>query len=235
MSKYPLLVGLLISLAMSSCKIDRICPAYQSYYLLDENTQTNTFAYIDEDNFPRRDLPNSERDKNGLVKSEWYVVKNWQMRTIPMQVVYPEIDDSLIFAGDVIMFAETDVIDSVALDSARSAALGFRYNNDQKFYNWYFRDRLVWADDQYPQDDRTTAIKVSKEEKVKKPFFQRIFKSKEDRARNKAEKRAAKEQQANEPKAEKKKKRAKKSGKKDKQQADDPLDNSTDEDEEDGF
>ena len=236
MSKYPILVGLLISLAMSSCKIDKICPAYQSYYLLDDKTQTNTFAYIDEDNFPRRDLPNTEKNKNGLVESEWYVVKNWNMRTIPMQVVYPEIDDSLAFAGDEMMFAETDVVDSVALDSARTAALGFRYNNDQKFYNWYFKEKLVWADEQYPQEEKSTAIDVGKEEKVKKPFFQRIFKSKEERAQQKAEKQALKEQQANEPKPQKPPKKKKvKNKNKDEKAADDPQNNSDEEDEDDGF
>ncbi len=112
MSKNTILVGLLVSLAMSSCKIDRICPAYQSYFLLDEKTQANTFAYIAEDNFPRHDLPNAEKDVNGLVKSEWYVLKNYNMRTIPMQVVYPEVDDSLAFLGDEMMYAETDIVDS---------------------------------------------------------------------------------------------------------------------------
>ena len=210
MSKYAVLVGLLISLAMSSCKIDRICPAYQSYYLLDENTQTNTFAYIDEENAPRRDLPNTKKDENGLVKSEWYVVKDWNMRTIPMQVVYPVIDDSLAFLGDEMMYAETDIIDSVSLDSARAAALGFRYTNDQRFYNWYFKEKLVWKDEQLNKQNQTNAPSIATgTDEAKKPFFQRIFKSKEEKAQKKADKQALKDQEALEPKPEKVKKEKK--------------------------
>ena len=247
MSRSTILVGLLVSLAMSSCKIDKICPAYQSYFLLDEKTQTNTFAYLAEDNFPRRDLPNAEKDVNGLIKSEWYVVKNYNMRTIPKQVVYPQIDDSLAFLGDEMMYAETDIVDSVALDSARTAALGFRYNNDQKFYNWYFKEKLVWADEQYPQEGETTAIAVTEEEVVKKPFFKRLFKSKEEKAQIKAEKQAQKEALANSPdmpdskkekvKKTKVKKVKTKKPKKKKKKGDQPPDSEdkTEEEEDDGF
>ena len=64
-----------------------------------------------------------------------------------MEVIYPQPSDSTLFAGDVMMYAETDVVDSAALDSARMAAQTFQYNVDQKYYNWYFRDKLVWADE----------------------------------------------------------------------------------------
>ena len=249
MSRSTILVGLLVSLAMSSCKLDKICPAYQSYFLLDEKTQTNTFAYLAEDNLPRHDLPNAEKDVNGLIKSEWYVVKNYNMRTIPKQVVYPQLDDSLAFLGEEMMYAETDIVDSVALDSARTAALGFRYNNDQKFYNWYFKEKLVWADEQYPQEGETSATAIT-EEAVKKPFFKRLFKSKEEKAQIKAEKQAQKEAQANapdisdsdqekvkEPKAKKVKKVKTKKPKKNKKKGDQPPDSEdkTEEEEDDGF
>ena len=136
------------------------------------------FAIVDENGLPRRDLPNTEKDKNGLVKSEWAVIKNWKKRIVPMDVMLPELDDSIKFGGDDIMFAERDVIDSVALDSARNAAQSVRYNNDQRFYNWYFRDKLVWADDATAeQQGQQTAELEAKEEK--KGFLKNLFKKKD--------------------------------------------------------
>lgn len=136
------------------CKADMICPAYQSYFLLDEETQKSQFTYFALDSLPRRDIFNSTKDQHGLVaKSSLlsYVSTDWvrerEIRTINMEVVYPQASDSILFAGDAMMYAETDVIDSVALDSARFAAQTFKYGADQKYYNWYFKDKLVWKDE----------------------------------------------------------------------------------------
>lgn len=139
---------------LAGCKSDMICPAYQSYFLLDEATQKNQFTYFALDSLPRRDIFHVSKDKNGLVAktsllayidTDW--VRNRELRTIDMEVIFPEISDSILFAGDVMMYAETDIIDSTALDSARFAAQTFQYNVDQKFYNWYFRGKLVWKDE----------------------------------------------------------------------------------------
>ncbi len=132
------------------------------------------------------------------------------------------------------------------MDSVRTASLDFRYNNDQKFYNWYFKEKLVWADEQYPQEGDTKAIKITEEETVKKPFFKRIFKSKEEKALQKAEKQAKKEEEANspkvkEPKAKKTKvkkvktKKPKKKKKKNKGDLPPEAEDETEEEEDDGF
>lgn len=142
------------------------------------------FAIVDEDGLPRKDLPNAEKDKNGLVKSDWALVKNWKKRIVPMDVVLPELEDSIKFGGDDIMFAERDVIDSVALDSARNAAQTVRYNNDQRFYNWYFRDKLAWADEatgDQPTGEGTGATSAGEEEE-KKGFLKNLFKKKDKSA-----------------------------------------------------
>ena len=111
-----------------------------------------------------------------------------------MQVVYPVIDDSLAFMGDEMMYAETDVIDSVALDSARAAAGSFQYNNDQKFYNWYFKEKLVWKDELLGESasDFNQPALAQADTTSKVPFFQRIFGTPEEKAAKKAEKEAAK-------------------------------------------
>jgi len=148
------------------------------------------FALVSEDGLPRKDLPNTVKDKNGLVKSEWALVKNWNKRIVPMEVIIPEVSDSIVFRGDDIMFAERDVVDTLALDSARTAANSVRYNNDQKFYNWYFRDKLVWVDEQgqqlpdanTPSPEEIVAEPKPEEEKTK--LFKRLFKKKDKNNEN---------------------------------------------------
>lgn len=200
MNKYAVFVGLLGIFALSSCKIDKICPAYQSYYLLDETTQNQTFAYIDDDNLPRRDnAPLSAKNDNGLLLTDWITSRDEEIKSIPMQVVYPVVDDSLAFLGDEMMYAETDVIDTLALDSARAAAGSFRYNNDQKFYNWYFREKLVFKSDllEANQTGGVNQPALSQPDTTSQvPFFQRIFGTPEEKAAKKAEKQAAKEAKA---------------------------------------
>ena len=203
MRKAIFFIMLTSTFALYSCKVDNICASYQSYYMLSPTPQPSAFSYQQEDllpnhetpelfalvsadGMPRKDLPNTEKNKNGLVKSEWDLVKNWNKRIVPREVIMPEIADSIQFRGDDIMYAERDVVDSVALDSARSAVQSFKYNNDQKFYNWYFRDKLVWQDEQdgQSQDNNTqppTQVPVSQEEPKpeKKKLLQNLFKKKE--------------------------------------------------------
>ena len=179
-----------------SCRADQICASYQSYFLVSAKEQPSVFSFqeadsmqhheipdlfaiVDEDGLPRKDLPNTEKNKNGLVKSEPAILKNWKKRIVPMEVILPDVDDSVKFGGDDIMFAERDVIDTVALDSARNAAQSVRYNNDQRFYNWYFRDKLAWADEaENEQPDEPQAVEAE-EPKEKKSFFKNLFKKKE--------------------------------------------------------
>ena len=198
---------LVSSTAMYSCKVDQICASYQSYFLISPSPQPSTFsaqvgdripnhdvpelfALVSEDGYPRKDLPNTEKNKNGLVKSEWALVKNWNKRIVPMDVVIPELSDSVVFRGDDIMLAERDVVDSLALDSARTAANSVKYNNDQKFYNWYFREKLVWQEDQDQQDlNASTQPPLPTEEEIKpekekKKLFKGLFKKKDKNNEN---------------------------------------------------
>ena len=207
MRKVIFIILLVSSTAMYSCKVDQICASYQSYFLLSPTPQPSTFsaqvsdsipnhdvpelfALVSEDGYPRKDLPNTEKNKNGLVKSEWAMVKNWNKRIVPMEVIIPEVSDSIVFRGDDIMLAERDVVDSLALDSARSAVNSVKYNNDQKFYNWYFRDKLVWQDDQGQQDINAATQPPAqteeevKPEKEKKKLFKGLFKKKDKNNEN---------------------------------------------------
>lgn len=195
--------GIIIVSMLASCKADRVCSAYQSYFMLDSATQYNQFAYMAEDSFPRKDLFNADKNKNGLMVYEEYRERWLDHKTVPMEVVYPQVSDSVLFAGDVMMYAETDVVDSAALDSARMSAQTFQYNVDQKYYNWYFRDKLVWTDElekdskkegdrqapqpqQQTQESDTTKSKFSlkgifgkKEKKAKEPKQKKTTKVKD--------------------------------------------------------
>lgn len=207
MRKIIFIILLVSSTAMYSCKVDQICASYQSYFLISPTPQPSTFsaqvgdsipnhdvpelfALVSEDGYPRKDLPNTEKNKNGLVKSEWALVKNWNKRIVPMDVVIPELSDSVVFRGDDIMLAERDVVDSLALDSARTAANSVKYNNDQKFYNWYFREKLVWQEDQDQQDLNASmqpplpTEEEIKPEKEKKKLFKGLFKKKDKNNEN---------------------------------------------------
>ncbi len=177
----------MVCVLLAGCKADMICPAYQSYFLIDETAQKNQFTYFALDSLPRRDVFYSLLDKNGLVAKtslfayvdeDW--VRNREIRTVDMEVIYPVISDSLLFAGDVMMYAETDIVDSTALDSARMAAQTFRYGADQKYYNWYFRDKLVWKDELEGEKDETDNATEEKVEKVGFfGFFKNLFKKKD--------------------------------------------------------
>jgi len=179
---------LMVCVVLASCKADMICPAYQSYFLLDETTQKNQFGYFALDSLPRRDVFYSSLDKNGLVAKTSlfaYIDKDWvrerELRTVNMEVIYPEISDSLLFSGDVMMYAETDIVDSTALDSARMAAQTFRYGADQKYYNWYFRDKLVWKDELEGTKEETDNVLKEEEGGFFSflGFFKNLFKKKE--------------------------------------------------------
>ena len=121
MRKAIFFILLISSAAMYSCKVDQICASYQSYFLISPSPQPSTFsaqlgdsipyhdvpelfALVSEDGYPRKDLPNTEKNKNGLVKSEWALVKNWNKRIVPMEVVIPEVvedeDEVVIYAGN---------------------------------------------------------------------------------------------------------------------------------------
>lgn len=201
---------ILLGILLAGCKADMICPAYQSYFFLDEMAQKDQFAYFALDSLPRRDLFHTTSDKNGLVAKNDLLAyadptwsRNREIKTVNMEVIYPEISDSLLFAGDVMMYAETDVIDSVALDSARMAAQTFQYNVDQKYYNWYFRDKLVWKDELDGSKDKTdisssqpSATEPAQEPKEKKGLGS-MFKKKEKQPKEPRQKKVKDKKQKN--------------------------------------
>ena len=101
---------------------------------------------------------------------------------IPMDVVIPEADDSLKFAGDQQLLAELDIVDSTAVDTATVIGKTYKYNLDQKYYLWYLRNKLVWKDEVEKQKAEEEAesksgdtVEGGEEAAPKEGFFKRTF------------------------------------------------------------
>ena len=99
---------------------------------------------------------------------------------IPMEVVIPPTDDSLRFAGDEQFLAELDVQDSTAVGPDTTMVKTYKYNVDQKYYNWYFRHKLVWKDQLDSEEDLEEGPEVATSDTQeaateKEGFFKRVF------------------------------------------------------------
>ncbi len=134
---------------MSSCAPNKTCPAFQSFFIIDDSARIKQFSLFNEDSVPK-DLLAVHRDKNGLIKRMSYrkVQKRWN--TIEMEVIMPpleEIEDSL--SGDAIdslLVAKVDFDDSDSLSTTRKTSTRVRrkdhYNYDQLEYNRLFSEFL---------------------------------------------------------------------------------------------
>jgi hypothetical protein len=86
-------------LSFSSCKKDYICPAYQSYYLLDSAKREKYFSLFGEDSLPK-EIVEVKKSKVGIMEETTYRKRNNQLQTLPMIIVYPEPPDSVQLKED---------------------------------------------------------------------------------------------------------------------------------------
>ena len=193
-----------VLLVLMSCN-DKICPSYSSYFILDNSNagrinmtyvsavfpdpsyylysnslRDQYFSYLNEDSIPRENSVMVSKDQFGIIEKQGYRKKERLLQSIPMEVVIPEPDDSLKFAGDQELMAELDIVDSTAIDNVGVKVKTYRYNNDQKYYLWYFRNKLVWKDElgkegEEVQEETDEAGDVNGVEEAKEGFFKRIF------------------------------------------------------------
>ena len=196
-----ILVILLAVITFSSCNDKLICPAYTSYFVLDNSNanlvasakrgdypdpsyllyenkiRDNYFTYIGEDSMPRNDMRKVRKDQFGIIEKRRFLSKRNNLGMIPMEVVIPEPDDSIKFAGDDQLLAELDNVDSLAVDSAAIVGKTYKYNVDQKYYLWYLRDKLVWKEDPDDKNKKSDAEIAGEETDAgpKEGFFKRIF------------------------------------------------------------
>lgn len=179
-------LGLIVFVALMalSCAERTICPAYQSAFIHDKDALAKHFSYFKEDSTPK--LLSASKNKFLVAEKQPYWKKVRSLNTVKMETIYPQLDDSTQLAGDIVLQAEMDVVDSVALDSTVVNEIGWteHFNVDQEFYFYYFNDILV-----YPEERALiVAAEKAKDKKnnidstgEKQNFFQKflsIFKKK---------------------------------------------------------
>jgi hypothetical protein len=138
---------ILIAVLAWSCAERTICPAYQSAFIHDKDALAKHFSYFKEDSTPK--LLSASKDRFGIAEKQPYWKKVRSLNKIKMETVYPQLDDSTQLAGDIVLQAEMDVVDSVALDSTAVNEIGWteHFNVEQEFYFYYFNDILVYPEE----------------------------------------------------------------------------------------
>ena len=186
MKQYSIfLVGLSLSIALSSCTERMVCSAYQSAFIHDKNTLERHFSYFGEDSLPKNMLTAS-KDKFLIIEKQPYKKKVRSFNTVPMKTIYPVLGDSVELAGDAQMLAEMDVIDTLALDSVAQKEYPWeeKFNVDQEFYFHYFNDILVYPEERALANmSRREKRKMRKASGEKQGFFKRIFGKKKDKSK----------------------------------------------------
>lgn len=198
------IIGVFVVPFFYSCNDKLACPAYTSYFILDNSNadllasanrgdypdpsyllrendiRDKYFSYIGEDSMPRTDMRVPRKDQFGIIQKPGFLTKRSGLNMIPMEVVIPEASDSIKFGGDIELLAELENIDSAAIDSASLQGRTYKYNLDQKYYLWYLKNKLVWKDGyDGEEEDLTDAIDVEgvevTDDAPKEGFFKRIF------------------------------------------------------------
>ena len=164
---------------LPSCNQKMQCAAYSSYFLLDEDALNKQFTYFGEDTLPRQDISNVNKNRYGIIKKQFFVFKNWSLRTVPMEIVFPETPDSLKFQGDLLLYAEMDIPDSAQLDQP---AQDWNWNVEQENYFREIKDLIVLTSDleeeeaaqEAAEGPETSATEVGEETQEKVGFFNKL-------------------------------------------------------------
>ncbi|MEM9897060.1 MAG: hypothetical protein AAF789_11890 [Bacteroidota bacterium] len=158
------------------------------------------YAYAGEKIVPWR---TPQKTKFGIVKWTPYVVKNFRLRTAPMEnvlgpdpveevIVEAEVDSLLLqdLGDSAAVAADSTVLETFAVDEAQKKAdFLYRYdpsdkfNVEQEYYNRYFAYKFIDQRPSVSKPDSLDALQKGVEpdslEREKVPFFKRLFKKKE--------------------------------------------------------
>lgn len=186
---YQPILGVILFFVAQACAERAICPAYQSAFIHDKEVLKRHFSYFGEDSMPK--VMEASKDKFLIIEPMSYRKKLRSLETIPMQDVYPQKADSLLF-NDEFYLAERDGYDSTAVISVDTTAAAAdslyvislkkeKFNIDQELYLWYLRDYLVYPDVRlHHQEQAEQNLKAEKSEKKGFfGFFKNLFKKKE--------------------------------------------------------
>jgi hypothetical protein len=165
-SGFHFLIVVAIVAGLISCKSNQICPAFQSTFILDDSLRMLAFSPFGPDSMPKYG-PWVKKNKNGIIARDPYLVKNYNLKTVKMELQFIPIDaDSVTFDDDLYqkeMAADSlapQAGDSLAIASADSSATqpakkpaGKKYirnydpkdqfNEEQIFYNKLFGEVFV--------------------------------------------------------------------------------------------
>ena len=129
-----------------------ICPAFQSTYILDDSIRLAYYSPFEGDSIPK-EQPWVRKDRYGIGKKDWLFVKNYKLKTAPMEnVLAPPKEDSIaVDEGEFVAedFMEADSLGlpeeiPVALQEEEEQKYKYKYdpadnfNVDQEYYNKYF-------------------------------------------------------------------------------------------------
>ena len=183
-------------LLVQSCTERMICPAYQSAFIHDEEELRKRFSYFNEDSTPK--ILEASKNRYLMIEPVSYRRKLRSLQTIPMQDIYPQEDDSLLFDDEFALAEreavtrdlydsadlvkdhsiETEPVDSTYVISLKKE----KFNIDQELYLWYLRKYLVYPDARLQMEELEPAKKEAAEKKEKKGiigFFKNLFKKKD--------------------------------------------------------
>ncbi|MDN5203828.1 hypothetical protein QQ008_20725 [Fulvivirgaceae bacterium BMA10] len=190
-SHYTIIVGLL---CLASCAPQRICPAYQSFYILDEKEESKHFSLFNQDSLPRDHLA-VNKGKFGIMKEDPYLKKLNKWRTVQMEVIMPTLDkelDSVLIAQEIYDRADT-TLTLEKKETPQTIRRRDRYNEDQRQYMMLFGDKLFKPQEQQetldPNKEEDSEDQLDGEEKPKKKgFFNFLKKDKKKKKKRKKDK-----------------------------------------------
>ena len=159
-----------------SCHNKITCPAYQSKFILDEEIFKERFSLFEQDSTPKGHLGEVKKSKYGIIVQKPYKRKNNEMKTIPMETIYPETSDSLMIAW---VLPDSLGVDSLGTGPVYYSPYMTIFNNDQALYDAMYGHllRAPRSSRQEIQEDmKIEEPSEPTEEKKKKKF--RLFKKK---------------------------------------------------------
>lgn len=129
---------------------NKTCPAFQSYFILDEKTRHNQFSKFDVDSIPKFDYT-VRKNKYGIVKKVSYRKKQDEWNKVEMEVIMPTLDrelDSVLIAQEI--YDASDSLLSENRQTPQSIRRRDRYNEDQlqymRLFGKYLRKPVKPAD-----------------------------------------------------------------------------------------
>ncbi|MDN5213813.1 hypothetical protein QQ020_17195 [Fulvivirgaceae bacterium BMA12] len=195
MRKYLFLLNIVWLLYLTSCVPNKTCPAFQSYFILDEKTRESQFSKFDVDSIPKFDYV-VRKNKYGIIKKVSYKKKQDEWNTVEMDIIMPTLDqelDSVLLAQE--FYDDSDSLLTDNKQTPQSIRRRDRYNEDQLQYMRLFGKYLRKPTEPGPLDvseelDAPADEEVLEEPEEKKGVFGFLKKKKKDK--NKEDKPAKK-------------------------------------------